>query len=981
MMMLMESCDCECKGVKNYTPVRIYNASGLSSLSYRVGTHGRFNAQMVSEIASEPALEKLTTRSDNDLSIALLDSWAAIADVLTFYQERIANEGFLRTATERRSVLELARSIGYELRPGVSASTYLAFKLDTSPTSPKEITIEAGTKVQSIPGKDEMPQVFETSADIQARQNWSEIKPQQKTKQDVTTALAKGEAIFEGTATRLRAGDGLLFVTGGGSPQAFRIAKEVEIDAENKQTIVTFEPLNISGLGTKTATISHSIHDDDGHAMIDSDSTFTGNDLNEILAATSWTESELEAKAELAGWSLDVIVDAINSLAKQEQETKDGIYTFRIKCGVFGHNAPMWNSLPPEMRFPYNFNRDSSVPVTPPYRKSWDDGRDVNKDSSDVEYDRKNGKLIYLDNTYSAILSESWIVLKDYNKSSVFNVKQTREDSLTEFSLTGKATGLILETLVMPSPAKIGDEFRTGQESLVHGIYTFARYTKGGIAHLPTIEEREIELELDENFPPIRSTNRGAVWRLAKILGNIEDYDFRKTTVYAQSDQLPLADIPVNEETVSGRNLVLEKMVGWLQEGQPLFVEGELADSPGTKKRELAFIKSVTHSMTTLLTTIELYSELAYSYKRDTVTINANVANATHGETKEETIGSGDPSQRFQSFELKQKPLTFVPDSSASGAKSTLEIKVDGVVWKEASSFEGLSKSDDAYVTRTANDSITSIIFGDGTNGRLPPSGFESIKARYRVGIGMGGLVDADKLTLLMKRPLGVKSVTNPLAATGAANPEELKDARRNAPRTVLTLDRIVSIKDYADFARGFAGVGKAAAYEVEYRGDRIVLVAIASANGDTVTDKDELYRKLKVAIDSYKDPTARFLLRSFNKMLFDIRTKVLVSEDREFEDVKADVKDALKKAFSFESRDFGQSVTLSEVFSVIQGVKGVKAVDIEYPNKHKPGLLISTNALPEGIIRAEAVEQEGAVVPSLLLVNEEGITVEEMPQ
>ena len=46
---------------------------------------------------------------------------ACVADVLGFYQERIANEGYLRTATERRSVLELARTIGYELKPGVAA--------------------------------------------------------------------------------------------------------------------------------------------------------------------------------------------------------------------------------------------------------------------------------------------------------------------------------------------------------------------------------------------------------------------------------------------------------------------------------------------------------------------------------------------------------------------------------------------------------------------------------------------------------------------------------------------------------------------------------------------------------------------------------------------------------------------------------------------------------------------------------------------
>src|SRR5436190_4260258 len=109
------SCDCECKGVDRYTPVAIYNPAGLSAFTYRVGNHGRFKAQMLADISSsKKPLSDLSTRTDRDLSIALLDSWATIADVLSFYQERIANEGFLRTATERKSVMELARSISYE---------------------------------------------------------------------------------------------------------------------------------------------------------------------------------------------------------------------------------------------------------------------------------------------------------------------------------------------------------------------------------------------------------------------------------------------------------------------------------------------------------------------------------------------------------------------------------------------------------------------------------------------------------------------------------------------------------------------------------------------------------------------------------------------------------------------------------------------------------------------------------------------------
>ena len=56
-----------------------------------------------------------------------------MGDVLTFYGERIATESYLRTATERRSILELARLIGYELKPGVAASTLVAFTVEDPP--------------------------------------------------------------------------------------------------------------------------------------------------------------------------------------------------------------------------------------------------------------------------------------------------------------------------------------------------------------------------------------------------------------------------------------------------------------------------------------------------------------------------------------------------------------------------------------------------------------------------------------------------------------------------------------------------------------------------------------------------------------------------------------------------------------------------------------------------------------------------------
>jgi hypothetical protein len=55
----------------------------------------------------------------------LVDLFAYMGDIILYYQDRIANESFLNTAAERRSVIDLLRLIGYELKPPVAASADL----------------------------------------------------------------------------------------------------------------------------------------------------------------------------------------------------------------------------------------------------------------------------------------------------------------------------------------------------------------------------------------------------------------------------------------------------------------------------------------------------------------------------------------------------------------------------------------------------------------------------------------------------------------------------------------------------------------------------------------------------------------------------------------------------------------------------------------------------------------------------------------
>jgi hypothetical protein len=59
-----------------------------------------------------------------------------------------------------------------------------------------------------------------------------------------------------------------------------------------------------------------------------------------------------------------------------------------------------------------------------------------------------------------------------------------------------------------------GERYKSGDECETGGTYVFDGYTDGTSEPEPTEEEREIELEEGDTFPPIRSGRKGAWWRL-----------------------------------------------------------------------------------------------------------------------------------------------------------------------------------------------------------------------------------------------------------------------------------------------------------------------------------------------------------------------------------------------------------------------------------------------------------------------------------
>ena len=157
-----------------------------------------------------------------------------------------------------------------------------------------------------------------------------------------------------------------------------------------------------------------------------------------------------------------------------------------------------------------------------------------------------------------------------------------------------------------------------------------------------------------------------------------------------------------------------------------------------------------------------------------------------------------------------------------------------------------------------------------------------------------------------------------------------LDDARRNAPLHVLTLGRIVSLQDYADFARSFAGIDKALATWTWAGQRRRIFVTVAGANGAPVDRDSLLYQNLLQATREAGDPNVSVTIAPYERTFFQLVANIKVMPDYLPTKVLAAVETALRQQFSFAARDFGQPVAQSAVITAIQNVRGVVAAELD---------------------------------------------------
>jgi hypothetical protein len=1024
----LDTCDC-CDGVKVLTPVTIYNRAGLTDIKYRAGTHGSFLQTMKARLSSSeyPKLAALTTRESSDASIAMLDAWATVADVLTFYQERIATEGYLRTAAERRSILELARLVGYRLRPGLSASVYLAYTLE--PTQETTI-IEAGNKAQSLPGPKETPQVFETADRVIAHAALNVMKPRLTQQQFVNpNDIQNPTVVLKGTSSNLRANDGLLLnfeVTNSPKDQvqeAFYRVLEVTLDPQLDRTAVKLSlrgsaPVFPSVPGdlvkdAKAVALAISEKYSELNAFGLSDKSAIVNRVNGQVKALVESVARISDRAqfiEAFSLGLDALIQQVaDEYAFASARGYDNIAAWLVAMRDELEGARQLVESTGETT---NGSTNSRTPPEPPSFVQLFRPFKLPQSLQPASEARLTRKVEEIYSSRSEFVAQMYGVLQPqaapFVKAALANagalqatppskvrgpIALTRIQALRlRTRLTGynmpvvtRATSGLASVTQVISPPNLGTYLRAietaigtftpgtaialdaqydqikpdSRVTIEHPVLGSAGHVGFEITVLAVKETQSALLKFSDVPMTVTVLILDKPWLTeSEMTGNALESNLivRSTSVFAQSEELERAETDITEDIGFDPQdldpvIELDGLYSDVQPGAWAIISGERVvldanNKPintGVQISELLMVSSVAHQAITLVngqavelkgeklhTFIHLAEPPAYRYRRSTLKIYGNVVRATHGETRNEVLGSGDGSKLLQTFPLRQPPVTYLAAPTPAGAASTLEVRVNDLRWREAANLFVLDRLDRNYVTRTDDSGKTTVLFGDGEHGARLPTGVENIKAVYRSGIGSSGNVKAEQIKLPLTKPLGVKGVINPLPASGGADRETRDQARRNAPIGVLALDRLVSVQDYADFARTFAGIAKASARRLSDGVREVVHLTISGVGDIPIDVTSDLYRNLVTALKRFGDPTQPLQVETSERVLLVISAKVKLLPDYLWERVNAKIRALLFERFGFENRDLGQDVTQSEVLSAIQSAPGVDYVDLD---------------------------------------------------
>lgn len=374
------------------------------------------------------------------------------------------------------------------------------------------------------------------------------------------------------------------------------------------------------------------------------------------------------------------------------------------------------------------------------------------------------------------------------------------------------------------------------------------------------------------------------------------------------------------------------------------------ADSAANTSTQVSELVEVSecHNVHHQYTHIQFASTLTHYYDPATLRFFANIAPAVHGETvTKELIASTEQGKPFQRFELHRSPLTVYQDEDGQ-LKNFLSLNVHlsgarngrmplSEKWQQTAAILKSAAHQRDYEIYFNGKGKTEILFGDGVHGRIPQAGGENVFASYRVGGGALGNLPAGAIKLLRTKPLGVKSVFNPVPAQGGADPVVFGTLRENAPQSLDYLDLIISSDDCLKYARQFAGVTQASLTRLQCQHQPIWVVCI-DASCLSLADKAQLASELALAIKAILSHPVDVRVVLARWRYFHVSAKVWGKNLATTPDLIDDLKQSVSNHYFNLSNSLGKDVDIAHITAVLQKQAGVAGVEVTQLNFYIQG-------------------------------------------
>lgn len=280
------------------------------------------------------------------------------------------------------------------------------------------------------------------------------------------------------------------------------------------------------------------------------------------------------------------------------------------------------------------------------------------------------------------------------------------------------------------------------------------------------------------------------------------------------------------------------------------------------------------------------------------------------------------------------QPNQVYPLETDGIIEGSVSVEIDNVTYEKVQYLIDVPGNTPAFATFTDAEGLTYIQFGDNIGGKIPPLN-SSIYATYRVGGGTIGNISAGSLTEFLTGFSTGLTVTNQTAANGGEDPESTDSIKINAPISLKSLNRAVSLSDYSSLTLQVPRVAKANATSETYSSVIVYFAPFGDrgVEADNVTPTG-IFDAIELTVVDYlrgKAPAnTTITLAPPSYVKTDIKMSVTVLPQYRRSTVQYGVLAAVNEILAFSNVLFGDRISLQYLMRAVASVPGVDFTEIQ---------------------------------------------------